>query len=188
MIYKTHSQVIIKGAKGLTSFELFEKYKFDHNIFFETGTHHGDGVIKALKLRFNKVLSVEIDQTYFLECYDKFTEQIIDGKVHLFFGDSNVWMNYMLKLIKSPALFWLDGHPDGISGNPLWEELECIKSHSIKNHTILIDDIPIYFDPKQVENKLLEINPNYNFTYENAIDENTGDVYQNYRLAAYINN
>ena len=66
MIYKTHSQITVK-EKGLIPFELFEKYKFNHNIFFETGTHHGDGVLKALKLNFNKVLSVEIDQNYFLE-------------------------------------------------------------------------------------------------------------------------
>jgi hypothetical protein len=186
MIYKTHSQVTVEGIKGLTFFELSKKYKFNHNIFFETGTHHGDGILKALDLGFNKILSVEIDQTYFLECYDKFIDQIIDGKVHLFFGDSNVWMNHMLKLIKEPALFWLDGHPDGIDGNPLWEELESIKNHPIKNHTILIDDIPIYFDPKQVESKLLEINPNYTFIYENALNENNGNVYENYQLAAYI--
>jgi hypothetical protein len=186
MIYKTHSQITVKGEKGLTPFDLFGKYKFNHNIFFETGTHHGDGVTRALKLGFNKALSVEIDQNYFLECYDKFTEEIIQGKVHLFFGDSNAWMDHMLKLIKEPTLFWLDGHPDGIDGNPLWEELNAIKRHNIKTHTILIDDIPIYFDPKQVEDKLLEINPNYVFTYENALNENNGDVYKNYHLAAYI--
>ena len=187
MIRNTHSQITIKGAKGLTTFEFFEKYKFNHTIFFETGTHHGDGVSKALKLKFDKILSVEIDQKYFLECYDKFTEEIIQGKVHLFFGDSNARMNHMLKLIKTPALFWLDGHPDGVSGSPLWEELKSIENHHIKTHTILIDDIPIYFDSKQVEDKLLKINPNYIFTYENAVNEGNGDVYQNYRLAAYIN-
>jgi hypothetical protein len=186
MIYKTHSQITVKGEKGLTTFELFEKYKSNHNIFFETGTHHGDGVIKALKLNFNKILSVEIDQNYFLECYDKFSEEISQNIVHLYFGDSNACMYHMLESVKEPALFWLDGHPDGISGNPLWGELESLKNHSIKNHTILIDDIPIYFDPKQVESKLLEINPNYTFTYENALNENNGDVYQNYQLAAYI--
>ena len=185
MIYKTHSQITVK-EKGLTPFELFEKYKFNHNIFFETGTHHGDSVLKALKLNFNKVLSVEIDQNYFLECYDKFVEEIIQGKVHLFFGDSNAWMGYMLKLVKEPTLFWLDGHPDGVDGNPLWGELESIKLHPIKTHTILIDDIPIYFDPKQVESKLLEINPNYTFVYENALNTSNGDVYKNYQLAAYI--
>jgi len=187
MIYKTHSQITIKGIKGLTSFEFFEKYKSDHNIFFETGTHQGNGIVKALKLNFNKILSVEIDQNHFLKCFDKFTEEIIQGKVHLFFGDSNAWMDHILKLIKEPTLFWLDGHPDSISGNPLWGELESIKQHNIKNHTILIDDIPIYFDPKQVEDKLLEINPNYTFTYENAINESNGDIYQDYQLAAYIN-
>jgi hypothetical protein len=92
----------------------------------------------------------------------------------------------MLNLIKEPTLFWLDGHPDGIDGNPLWGELNAIKYHNIKTHTILIDDIPIYFDPKQVEDELLKINPNYVFTYENALNENNGDIYKNYRLTAYV--
>ena len=186
MIYKTHSEIITKTEDGITPFRLFQKYKRNQNIFFETGTHHGSGVTRALELGFHKVISVEIDQNYFLECYDKFIDEIIDGKVHLFFGDSNAWMDHMLKLIKEPTLFWLDGHPDGIDGNPLWEELKAIKRHNIKNHTILIDDVPIYFDPKQVEDALLEINPNYIFSYENALNENNGDVYKNYQLAAYI--
>lgn len=187
MVYKTHKEIIIKEGKGLTSFDMFKKYKNNNNIFFETGTHHGDGVLKAIELGFNKILSVEIDQNYYLECYDKFIEEIIQGKIHLFFGDSNAWMDHMLKLIREPALFWLDGHPDGIDGNPLWGELESIKKHNIKTHTILIDDIPIYFKSEEVESKLLEINSNYIFLYENAVNEGNGDVYQNYRLAAYIN-
>lgn len=187
MIRRTHKEITVEGEKGLTSFDMFKKYKNNSTIFFETGTHHGDGVLKAIELGFNKILSVEIDQDYYLECYDKFIEEIIQGKVHLFFGDSNAWMDHMLKLIKEPTLFWLDGHPDGIDGNPLWGELESIKKHNIRTHTILIDDIPIYFDNKQVEDKILEINSNYVFSYENAVNEGNGDVYKNYRLAAYIN-
>jgi hypothetical protein len=57
----------------------------------------------------------------------------------------------------------------------------------IKNHTIIVDDIPVYFNSKQVEDKILEINPNYQFIYEDVLNEsNLTDVYQNYDLVAYI--
>jgi hypothetical protein len=176
-----------KSNHALKRKELFSKYKHNHNIFFESGTHHGFSVQAALDLEFSKIISVEIEQEYFLECFDKFTSYINEGRIHLFYGDSNVWMERMLKLVEEPALFWLDGHPDGVSGDPLWEELEAIKKHSIKNHTIIVDDIPIYFNSKQVEDKILEINPNYQFIYEDALNEsNLTDVYQNYDLVAYI--
>ena len=176
-----------KSNHSLRRKELFSKYKQNHNIFFESGTHHGYAVQIAIDLNFDKIISVEIEQEYFLECYDKFIPQISEGKVHLFFGDSNMWMDRMLKLVNTPALFWLDGHPDGVSGDPLWEELESLKKHHIKNHTIIVDDIPIYFNSAQVENKILEINPNYKFIYEDASNEDNGDVYYNYDLVAYIN-
>ena len=34
MVQKTHNQIITKEEKGLTSFEMFKKYKFNNNIFF----------------------------------------------------------------------------------------------------------------------------------------------------------
>jgi hypothetical protein len=179
--------MIIKSNHGLKRKELFSKHKKNHNIFFETGTHHGFSCQIALDLKFNKIISVEIEQEYYLECYDKFVDEISEGKVHLFFGDSNIWMERMLKLIKEPALFWLDGHPDGVSGDPLWIELEEIAKHPIKNHTIIVDDIPVYFNKKSVEDAILKINPNYVFLYEDALNESDmKTVYKDYDLVAYI--
>lgn len=179
--------MIIKSNYGLKRKELFSKYKQSHNIFFETGTHHGFSCQIALDLGFNKVLSVEIDQDLYLECYDKFVNEMGKGRIHLFFGDSNMWMDRMLKLVNESALFWLDGHPDGISGDPLWIELEEIAKHHIKTHTIIVDDIPVYFNKKEVEDTILKINPNYVFIYEDALNESDmKTVYENYDLVAYI--
>jgi hypothetical protein len=187
MVYKTHKEILApKGTIGLSKKDIFSKYKKNHTVFFETGTHKGESIDTALELNFSKIISVEIDQNFYLNCFDKFIKEISKGKVHLFFGDSNVWMDRMLKLIDESALFWLDGHPDGISGYPLWEELNQIKNHQIKTNTIIIDDIPIYFNQNEVEQKLLEINPNYSLQYENALNESNNDVYENYRIVAYI--
>jgi hypothetical protein len=176
-----------KEKVALTRKMLFSKYKEDSNIFVETGTHKGESVRTALDLGFNKVISVEIDGILYNNCFFLFAEEIEQEKVHLFLGDSNAKMGEMLDLVSKQAVFWLDGHVDGVSGDPIWGELEAIKSHSLNTHTIIIDDIPLYFgDGNTLENKLLEINSDYNFIYEDAVNEGSGAVYKDYDLIAYV--
>lgn len=165
--------------------QLFVKYKGNHNLFFETGTHKGDGVSIALNIGFNEVVSVEILPEFYQACLLKFEEQIKENKVHLFLGDSNVLMNEMLELVKEPSLIFLDGHFN--DGTPLWGELEILKNHFIKNHTIIVDDMPNYFgNGMAVKEKLLEINPDYLFEYEDSLNVGTGNIHYNHNLIAYI--
>lgn len=56
--------------------------------------------------------------------------------------------------------------------SPVLQELEQIKKHPIKNHTILIDDVRLfgtiefdYVTLDQIIDKVLEINPNYNISF-----------------------
>ena len=88
----------------------------------------------------------------------------------------------MLKEVDKKACFWLDAHADG-GGVPTMEELDDIKEHHIKDHTIIIDDIPVYFSEckDQLKNKILSINPDYKFTYYKSLD-----IHQDYILIAYI--
>jgi hypothetical protein len=168
---------------------LFNKYKKDYNIFFETGTHKGDSVRDALRLGFEKVISVEIVPELYQSNADYFNGQ---DSVHLFLGDSKDKMNEMLNLVDSPALFWLDGHFE--NGLPIWEELEAIKAHSINTHTIIIDDIGLLFpaDQDKLKAKISEINPNYKFVIENQAKCNYmghPDAWHNdtpWHLVAYI--
>ena len=96
-------------------------------------------------------------------------------------------MSEMLDLVDSQTLFWLDGHVDGINADCLWDELEHIKNHNIKTHTIIVDDIPLYFeDGEKVKSKLLEINPNYQFIIEDALNEGNGECMHNWDLVAFI--
>jgi hypothetical protein len=166
---------------------LFEKYKNDCTIFFESGTHHGESVLDALYLGFEKIISVEILPDLYKECSDKFKD---NANVHLFFGDSEVQMPEMLKLVDRKSLFWLDGHFG--HGVPTWKELEFLESHPIKNHTIIIDDIYSYFD-NQVEdlkNAIRKINPDYTFVMEHhvkCLKANSGtDGIKNGHLVAFI--
>lgn len=63
--------------------------------------------------------------------------------------------------------------------SPILQELEAIKNHPIKNHTILIDDVRMFgtrdFDGvtlDQITDKLREINPNYSIFFEKGYQAN----------------
>ena len=52
---------------------------------------------------------------------------------------------------------------------------------------IIVDDIPLYFeDGEKVKSKLLEINPNYQFIIEDALNEGNGECMHNWDLVAFI--
>lgn len=92
-------------------------------------------------------------------------------------GDSSKDLWALIKDIDAPMTFWLDAHifpprPDGGKNCPLIEELEQIKRHPIKTHTILIDDMHCcgsqafdYLTQDDFIAKLLEINPNYHISF-----------------------
>ncbi len=183
----TLSGIIKKSTTPLTRKELFSKYKFNHDILFETGTHKGESVQTALELGFNKVLSVELLSSWYKQCCSLFEQEINNNKVYLYQGDSGKHMEEMLSHVDKPSLFWLDAHVDGKNGDPLWPELEAIKNHHIKTHTIIVDDIPLYFSGgAEVKNKILEINPNYQFIIEDALNEGNGNTMSNWDLVAYL--
>lgn len=142
---------------------LFEKYKKDCSIFFETGTHHGDSVKDALYLGFEKIISIEIEKHLYNICVEKFKNF---SNVYLFFGDSNILMPDMLKLVDKKTLFWLDGHYG--DGSPTWKEIEFLETLESKNHTIIIDDINTMFfnQVDNLKNAILKVNPNYKFIME----------------------
>lgn len=149
-------------------------HEFAYNrVFIETGTYGGDGIRKALRAGFKEAYSVEIDPHLYNENMRQFSKK---KNIHLFLGDSAKTLSTILKQIKEPATFWLDAHVfppiQGIQNCPLIDELEQIRQHSIKTHTILIDDLHCCgtdaFDGLVEEDliaKLLEINPEYQFKH-----------------------
>lgn len=83
----------------------------------------------------------------------------------------------MIKDINQPITFWLDAHifpprTDGGKNCPLIEELDQIKRHPIKTHTILIDDMHCagtaafdFLTKEDLIQKIHEINPEYKIRY-----------------------
>jgi hypothetical protein len=154
---------------------LFKKYL--KRVFVETGSYRGDGIQLALDAGFEQVYSIEIAMDLFIQCSFRFAG--IDN-IHLFNGDSAVILPSLLNEIEEPVTFWLDGHYpecgyDVMSYlSPLLYELEAIKNHKIKTHTILIDDLRLWnkadhgFNTNNLIQKLKEINPDYSFEFEDG--------------------
>lgn len=157
--------------------------------FVETGTHLGHGVQYALDHGFEQVLSCEFMPERHQHCMERFTSY---DNVSLFLGTSLDSIPQMLEQIDAKACFWLDAHDEG-GGVPTFEELELIKSHPIKDHTIIIDDIPVYFsnNKKELEKLILSINSEYNIEYFPVYfgiepDYTDHRLVDDYQLVAYI--
>lgn len=146
--------------------------KFPNKYFVEVGSFKGDGIERALQAGFSQVYSIEISEQFFNKCKKRFSKK---PQVKLFLGDSAKILYKSIKKIDESITFWLDGHycvgTVKDDEQPLiLQELEQIKKHSVKTHTILIDDVRLfgteYFDfvtLDEIAEKILEINPDYEF-------------------------
>jgi hypothetical protein len=167
---------------------IFSKYR--NAIFVETGSYLGDGIQKAIDEGFNRIISIELADKYYEHCRQRFAH---DMRISIVQGDSFKVLPNILKCIDQPTTFWLDGHHScddtglGEYWAPLMKELDVIKDHHIKEHTILIDDMRCWEEPNPVHGffkddiykKLKEINQNYAYSLEDGHVEK--DI-----LAAYI--
>ena len=154
------------------SVEIFKKYS--NPIFIETGSYEGDGIQFALEAGFKEIYSIEILPGYFGKCSKIFAGY---NNIHLILGDSPIVLGGILNNINEPITFWLDAHLSTLPGVvpcPLMEELDAIKRHHIKTHTILIDDLRDWnfdnydFDVNVLKEKILLINENYKFLLEDG--------------------
>ncbi len=154
-------------------------YPYLNSVFIESGTYGGDGVRAALNAGFKKIISIELSKYYYDLCCDRFKDE---PRVQLYFGDSILVLPKILKGINERCTFWLDGHfcqdmtACGIMPVPLMEELKIIARHSIKNHTLLLDDMRLLrthdaewkdldYGTDDVEKVIRSINPKYKICY-----------------------
>lgn len=189
--------VEIINASPNSKIEYFEKMNVDditldmkhdftsylNDTFIETGSYVGDGIQAALDAGFKQVLSVELSPFYYEHCKQRFKG---NKKVRLFLGSSIDVLPRLLKVIKTPITFWLDAHYSGgktakaKQDVPILEELEIIKNHFIKTHTILIDDMRLTgkvgsdwekVTKQEVESSIGVINSDYKITYGFGVEE-----------------
>ena len=104
-----------------------------------------------------------------------------DVRINLYRGDSAAVLPLVLQRIDSTATLWLDAHYSGpgtgktiVDGKiawPIFDELNTLKDHEVKEHTIMIDDIsefkkiyPTGLD--KLKKIIYSINENYKITEE----------------------
>lgn len=132
--------------------------QFPNQVFVETGTFHGEGVNDALRAGFQQVISIELCPSLAEENKNRFAG---DERVTIIQGDSGCSLGEHIKSIQVPITFWLDGHfsggetARGPKRTPILDELEHIRNHPIKTHTILIDDVRI-FNTEEFDNIQLD--------------------------------
>jgi hypothetical protein len=156
-------------------------YDFPNYYFVETGTLGGDGVARAQKTNlFKEIYSMDIHLPFIEYTKTRFPS---DSHIHIIHGDSSCDLKNLIQPFDRPITFWLDAHhgtanTNGEKNTPLMQELEQIKSHPIKTHTILIDDMHCvggilfdYLTKDQIIQKILEINPAYNISYVTGGDD-----------------
>lgn len=155
-------------------------------LFIETGSYRGDGIQLAIDAGFEEVVSMDNDPENVNFCRSRFNlrshgSQAIGNvgecKVTVLFGDSAVDLWNVLEWYDEPATIWLDAHWQMLEGTepgpnpwPLLKELQQIRQHLVKTHTILIDDLLMMTHPgvtgwdyKLIYDALRVVNRNYKF-------------------------
>jgi hypothetical protein len=161
---------------GSLSDEYFKQYARG-SVFVESGTYQGDTVQQVLRLDlFKKIYSVELNHNLWEQSSSRFLN---NENVQILEGDTFDHFKTIIRDNKKARMtFWLDGHASGplaggkAGGCPLLEELNDIKSSSIKTHTIFIDDRRLFgsaewsfVKEQQVTDLINQINPEYKIEY-----------------------
>tara|TARA_R100001530_G_C4296055_1_gene149255 strand:- start:116 stop:721 length:606 start_codon:yes stop_codon:yes gene_type:complete len=128
------------------------------DVFVETGTGKGTGLLHALRYRFKELYSIEIMKELFEECQ----KNITDPRIHLLNTNSIEGLKTILGELDPgiPTLFWLDAHFPGADFHfnsydhlsdqpelhkPLREEIKLVASYRPNcKDVLIIDDLQIY--------------------------------------------
>jgi hypothetical protein len=153
-----------------------------NRIFIETGTYDAGGVIAAVTCGFDLIYTIEIVRWLYEQSRSR-TYRPSNAGITFLLGDSAQILPDLLKTIYEPCTFWLDAHfpsehcphSTGWDNCPVLLELKTIANHAIKNHVILIDDIPDFksgvcdaITVDQLTDGIKAINPSYVITYEDG--------------------
>ena len=147
---------------------------YQYEYFVETGTLLGE-TPTALHRNFKHIWTIELDRELFMKAEAQLKRY---PNITCIFGDSKEVLPAIISEIDSPTIFWLDAHYSGegtAHGEikaPMIEELEAIKTSTIKDHLIVIDDVSDFSSAE--ENRPLSevlatiesINPKYKFYFD----------------------
>ncbi|MCG8441985.1 MAG: hypothetical protein MI723_09260 [Caulobacterales bacterium] len=147
-------------------------------VFVETGTWKGDGVRRALKAGFERVISLEVHDPTFEAARAQFAGE---PRVELVRGDSQHILADIVAPIAAPVTFWLDAHVMGEARGekscPLYDELDGLAAArgGRRADVVLVDDRRLFgrengpwggdIDEDEVAERLRAIDPAFVIDY-----------------------
>lgn len=166
-------------APNIVKRHIIEHYRrlFDLDTLVETGTYLGD-TVEFFRARCARIFSIELSEEYARNAQQRFRAF---KHIEILQGDSGVLLGEVLKRLKRPALFWLDGHYSGgrtaksARDTPIASELKSIFAHPLETHVILIDDARLfdgagdYLSLAAFRDNLRQERPGYTMLVENDI-------------------
>lgn len=115
--------------------------RFGLDTFVESGTYLGD-MVQHMSRYCSRIYSVEYQASLWKAATKRFAGR---ARIHILHGSGSAVIPSILSEIRSPALFWLDGHfavgttkPDEIAC-PTVEELRAVLQEPY-DHVVLVDD------------------------------------------------
>jgi hypothetical protein len=133
-----------KPASHLYKQQTIKKFakQFGLKNLVETGTYLGE-MVYAMRGKFENIYSVELSRELFLNARNYFWRF---PQIKIYEGDSAQILPLIVRELKGPSLFWLDGHySGGVTARgelqtPVIKELGAIIGHAPEPFVILIDD------------------------------------------------
>jgi hypothetical protein len=157
--------------------------KYPHRYSLVTRVLDGRGVELALQAGFNLIHTITSTPPWYRRNKQHLSH--LFPNVHFWYGDSTRMLGDVIANIHEPITILLNArygnNPLTNEGMmPVLQELELIRQHPVKIHTILIDNISEGLTLTILENanlhhlleKIREINPNYNFSFEDSTIKN----------------
>lgn len=154
---------------------------YPNSVLIETGSFRGDGTQAALDAGFSKIYTIEADERLWVEVDNRFQDE---PRVTCLYGLSTKYLLRLLATLTEPATLFLDAHTcthDGAGAwaCPLTEELRQISVQTIRNHTILIDDVHLFGlelpGMTEVKERLANINLDYKLSFAPSAEPSLGD-------------
>jgi hypothetical protein len=173
----------LRGRVGPTPHIVKEKIVRDYSrryslrVLVETGTYLGD-MVWAMRKHFDEIHSIELDQALYKRAQTRFVKQ---SNVHLHLGDSAQVLSSITATMRTPTLFWLDGHYSGgitargATETPIGDELASLLTPSAPDHVILIDDARMFTGegdyPRidELERRVAASKPNLHLSVEDDV-------------------
>lgn len=155
--------------------------------YFETGLWDPRTDVSskiALRSNFKKVYCIELQNKWVELGKEIFKDEIESKRYVLILDDSTNMKHYFNNNdFEDRTMFFLDAHVDNENIHnykkkcPLFEELDAIQTLKRRDHIILVDDLRMLAHPfpwgedsygdinftRMIMDKILSINPNYNF-------------------------